>query len=604
MTRSLPSTGGALCTAVVSVPLLFATSLAAQAPTPIPLNYNFNGIVHAGEAGAPDAPNGFRSISDRALDFTAGIPVDPLLVDFQLVGAAGALDIVHLGNRNTVDNGNWAFDPAPDGDMIGTQPMWLSNPDQSGPQVTTLATPLVVPFGGALSLLFNISNGGGTFEVEVSFASGSSVVGVIEGPDWFNGPFLGTNMNDTGNPGEPLFINLGVVDLSGSVGEVITQIAFQNPSNPIAGYAILAANLGQPGRASPGRVACPFEPFSYQLVPTAPGYVLTVGGTTFDANFAAGSVVSTADDAVVGGNALSFPFQLPGGASVNAIAVDTNGRLLEDVGEFADPTPSIAELLGDASSICPLWTDLNPADPDARGNLWFHDDGTGTSASVTWDRIPQFVGGPGNLNTFQVRLTSANTIEFIYEELNVNVDTTSPDDVIIGVSAGNGAADPEGESSLTAGTIVSTDDVVYEFFDQPAEVFPFSGAPNDTVELIVVSEPILGSNFDVDVGDSTGTATTAIYLFGFRASIFAPPIDLGTIFPLLSGCSLLTDLATPGALFASPSSAPGTPVTITSIPVVPALVGIPGLGITALVINPGLTPAIFPTDERIVIFGF
>ncbi|HIE68661.1 MAG TPA: hypothetical protein EYP98_00070, partial [Planctomycetes bacterium] len=107
----------------------------------VPLNYNFNGIVHAGESNLPDDPVGFRSISDRALDFSAGIPVDPLLAPYQLIGIPGQLDIVHLGNRNLVDNGNWAFEAIANGNNIGVQPAWLANVDQSGPQTTVLAGP-------------------------------------------------------------------------------------------------------------------------------------------------------------------------------------------------------------------------------------------------------------------------------------------------------------------------------------------------------------------------------------------------------------------------------------------------------------------------------
>ena len=48
--------------------LLVATIVAAAAAAPaqilpVPLNYNFNGILHAGEAGLPDSLPGFRSIS-------------------------------------------------------------------------------------------------------------------------------------------------------------------------------------------------------------------------------------------------------------------------------------------------------------------------------------------------------------------------------------------------------------------------------------------------------------------------------------------------------------------------------------------------------------
>src|SRR5690606_21085308 len=119
-------------TFIVSGLRLLAAALAAAAFAPcqntvqVPLNYNFNGIVHPGETGQPDAPNGFRSISDRALDFTAGVPATPIFQRFAVVAQPGVLDMVHLGNRNTVDGGNWAFDANPDGDNRGTQPSWLS----------------------------------------------------------------------------------------------------------------------------------------------------------------------------------------------------------------------------------------------------------------------------------------------------------------------------------------------------------------------------------------------------------------------------------------------------------------------------------------------
>ena len=61
--------------------VLGLSSAAFAQSIPVPLNYNFNGIVHANEAGNADDPNGFRSISDRALDFSnsrsAGNPWSP-----------------------------------------------------------------------------------------------------------------------------------------------------------------------------------------------------------------------------------------------------------------------------------------------------------------------------------------------------------------------------------------------------------------------------------------------------------------------------------------------------------------------------------------------
>ncbi|MCA8948197.1 MAG: hypothetical protein KDE27_01765 [Planctomycetes bacterium] len=225
--------------------LAFAATTAAQA-IPVPLNYNFNGIVHLGESGLPDDPNGYRSISDRGLDWQPGVPADPLLTPYMLVTTPGVLDIVHLGNRNTVSGGQWAFDAVPDADNIGIQPNWLANPDQTGPQITTLATPLPVGPTSKAAFLYQISNGGGSFDVTFRFASSNSYTATMSGSDWFGGPFIGTQDVDTANPGNNLSITETKVDLSGSAGETILAIEFSNRSNLNAGYAILACNIEYP----------------------------------------------------------------------------------------------------------------------------------------------------------------------------------------------------------------------------------------------------------------------------------------------------------------------------------------------------------------------
>lgn len=233
-----------LRSAISSVVAIGCLSLSAQAQAlPIPLNYNWNGIVHLGEAGQPDDPNGFRSISDRALDWSQGVPNDPLLSPYQLVSVPGALDMVHLGNRNTVDNGNMAFDAVPDFDNIGIQPNWLLNPDQTGPQVTVLASPLPIAGNTSANFLYQISNGGGSFQVTFRWFAGGSHTTTLVGGDWFGGSFAGTQDVDAGNPGANLSITEGRVDLSAFSGQLLTQIEFSSRSNTNAGYGILAANL-------------------------------------------------------------------------------------------------------------------------------------------------------------------------------------------------------------------------------------------------------------------------------------------------------------------------------------------------------------------------
>jgi len=230
-----------LRTSIVAASL--ATAASAQTTYQIDLNYNFNGIVHAGESQVPDDPAGYRSISDRGLDFTGGIPSDPLLSGYSLVNQAGALDIVHLGNRNTVSGGNWAFQTAPNGDAIGIQPTWLTNVDQSTPQTTTLTTPIALEATSTATFLLQVSDGGGTCDVVFGFASGATTSAQIGAGDWFGGVFPGTDFVDQANPAVNLSITEATANLSGFAGEELTSITFQNASNGNAGYAILAANV-------------------------------------------------------------------------------------------------------------------------------------------------------------------------------------------------------------------------------------------------------------------------------------------------------------------------------------------------------------------------
>jgi hypothetical protein len=209
----------------------------------VPLNYNFNGIVHAGENGQPDAPNGFRSISDRALDFRSGVPNDPVLARYRLVGTPGVLDIVHLGNRNTVSGGVWAFETVANGNDIGIRPNWLPVVDQSGPQTTVLTTPLLMGSTSTASFLFQISNGGGSFTVTFTYQSNRIHTATLTGPDWFGGTYAGTANVDRALPGGNLNVTEQVVDLSADAGETLTRIAFSNRSNQSGDYAILAANV-------------------------------------------------------------------------------------------------------------------------------------------------------------------------------------------------------------------------------------------------------------------------------------------------------------------------------------------------------------------------
>jgi hypothetical protein len=248
---------------VAGVVTCAAVFIAAADVVQVPLNYNFNGIVHVGEAGMPDAPDGYRAISDRGLDFQGGIPAHAVLDNYQLVGEAGVFDIVHLGNRNTVDGGNWAFGTN-NGPNIGMQPDWLPDPDQTGTQTTVLAAPITMNANSQAGIIFQISNGGGSFDVRFAFSSGADVVAQLIGPDWFGpfngqpniGQFFGTQDVDRANTGANLLLTEGIVDLGGEVGRELVSIGFENRTNTLAGYAIVAVNLEGGGTCEPCDMNC------------------------------------------------------------------------------------------------------------------------------------------------------------------------------------------------------------------------------------------------------------------------------------------------------------------------------------------------------------
>lgn len=227
-------------------------TLAAQNTVQVPLNFNFNGIVHAGEAGNPDAPSGYRSISDRALDFTNGVPASAVLQRYAIVDTAGTLDMVHLGNRNAVSNGLWAFDSFPNGNTVGTQPTWLTNVNQSGPQTTTLQNAIPIGPTSSASVVMQVSDGGGSCNMTFGYQSGASSVHVISAPDWFGGSLPGRDSVDQANQGVNLNVSETVVDLSAYAGDLITSVTFSNRTNANGGYGILGVNVE--AAAAPQRV--------------------------------------------------------------------------------------------------------------------------------------------------------------------------------------------------------------------------------------------------------------------------------------------------------------------------------------------------------------
>ncbi len=276
------------------VPVLAPAMLAAATQTasaqPLALSYNFNGLVHgAAEQGQPDSLTGFRSISDRSLliDGAAGsLGTNPITgangISYSIVQTAGLLDIVHLGNRTI----NFAYEAAAPGvnPNIGIQPTWDSTPNHTTPQLSDVSAQGITLFANSeIGVLYMISNGGGQFDVTLTFTDASSVTCRLAGPDWFGVPAVPARLNgvsiqsrlggtsqrwastentDSGTtaPITPTDRRLSVIEgvisvaemiadgLGNHAGKTLQSISFGNATYSTAtpgtgrGYAILAAS--------------------------------------------------------------------------------------------------------------------------------------------------------------------------------------------------------------------------------------------------------------------------------------------------------------------------------------------------------------------------
>jgi hypothetical protein len=348
-----------------------------------------------------------------------------------------------------------------------------------------------------------------------------------------------------------------------------------------------------------GRSACTDAP-TFTFTPSGVGYLVTEGGVV-DRAYRSGVALGLVDETLSAPLALPFSFALPGGTSVTEILVSDNGRLLQNAPLVApDLSPDVVDLILDPwASICPLWADLD----SGMGSVWFHD--AGSSVSVTWEDVPQFGLGYESKNTFQVRLFPDGSIQFLYVDIRL---VPNAGDIVVGLSPGSLTSDSEGESdfaTVIGSSIVSADGLVYESFVVNGNAFDLADLPrpNDTVALRAITKPRIGLDLVVEIEDSAGTATTVLGLFGFPTGLIGPAIDLSPLGIGLSGCEILTDLFTPGALVAAPIGAPNTPIVVMPIPNDPMLLGIEGLVVSSLVIDPTRSPALFPTDEIVTRIG-
>ena len=204
----------------------------------------------------------------------------------------------------------WLGQPRPAQDH-GVQPDWLTTLNQTS-QTTTLTTPLPIDSLSSIGVLYHVSNNGGNFDMVLGFTDSTSVTVTLSASDWFgptNPPGAGPGVSsqsrlgnttyvravgvDNGNttsvyPTDSLAVTEAVVttaSISGAglgniAGKSLSSITFQNPNQPLRGYAIFAATVVT-GLGPPANDNC-----------TSPTTVLA--GTTSTSNLrATGSTTSS-----------------------------------------------------------------------------------------------------------------------------------------------------------------------------------------------------------------------------------------------------------------------------------------------------------------------
>jgi hypothetical protein len=222
-----------------------------------------------------------------------------------------------------------------------------------------------------------------------------------------------------------------------------------------------------------------------------------------------GGPLGLTDDSIAAGLPLGFNFTFPDGTVTSSIDVDSNGRILLPGGDTTDLSESVAELLAESSSICPLWDDLNPNGTNA-DDVYFN--ALPGKAVITWNDI--VVYGTSAPFTFQCTLWADGRITFTYDSR-----TPTGNDAIVGTSAGNGAADP-GAIDYSTRPFPASAFTVYEQFttafdlnDQAVEFLPTGTA------YVVISPTGCATATPIGNGCGGGSPATFYEIFDGTSTI-------------------------------------------------------------------------------------
>lgn len=461
-------------------------------------------------------------------------------------------------------------------------PFWTDlNPASSGdvffnalPGVALITWSDIVLFGGSTQFSFQLQLfPDNSFKViyDSRVPSDNPLVGVTQGGGASNPGASDLSSGPSSNGNATLYEFFGQFDLS--PGELtFTPDGSGGYNVSVSAPARAMTEVGAPGCVGP----------RLRLSPNGQGGYDTSFDGGYDSLFATGTGLGLGDDATAD-VALGFPFPMPGGTVVTSIRVDSNGRLSDPAANLgSDFDPTVGELLGDVSSqIAPCWTDLSP---NNGGEIWVR--ATAGFVSITWENVPQF--NTANANTVQCLLEPNGDITLSY----IRSEFTGAD-LILGVSAGNGAADP-GESDLSSALSSGAASELYELFDSSVPE-AFDLFETSLPQLVAFTDPVLGQSFEV------GFANAPRALLGWILIGRATTIDLGQVFigSGLDGCFLRTD----GILFTGMVDV-GSGLSV-PVPAVSSLEGV-AVSLQGITFDPFTASNAFgllPTNELIATLG-
>lgn len=226
------------------------------------------------------------------------------------------------------------------------------------------------------------------------------------------------------------------------------------------------------------------------MIPSAGGYFVLAGNTTFLAPSANATVLPLGDDTETT-IALPATFGFPGG-STNSLNVASNGYVsVGSNGTFH--VPSVGSFLAAPNAGWWNWHDYSPSIQNG-GRVKF--EMVGSKACITWDGVWDFGAlSATSANTFQFQFdTASGMVHFVCLQMS-----TGGNQRLVGFSPAGASLDP-GNRDLSASLPLS---------------FQTGAVDNPGLTLTASSRPLLGGTWTQTVSNVPANATLGVDVLGF-----------------------------------------------------------------------------------------